>query len=64
MSNNCVYKIGIDIGSTTLKLVVLNNDNEIVYKNYVRHKADLTNILINELDNLKNISSDFLSPAN
>lgn len=59
MSNNCVYKIGIDIGSTTLKLVVLNNDNEIVYKNYVRHKADLTNILINELDNLKNISEDF-----
>ena len=32
-------KIGLDVGSTTLKCVVIdeNNDNRIVYKSYERH---------------------------
>jgi predicted CoA-substrate-specific enzyme activase len=32
-----VYKMGIDVGSTTVKIVVLNEKNEIVYKCYDRH---------------------------
>ena len=28
---------GIDIGSTTIKLVVLDKDNQVVYKKYMRH---------------------------
>lgn len=43
------YKIGIDIGSTTLKIIVLDNEDSVVYKSYVRHKADINNVLINEL---------------
>ena len=34
-----VYKAGIDIGSTTVKLVVLDKDNRPVYQEYRRHMA-------------------------
>lgn len=45
--NSC--KVGIDVGSTTLKIVVLNSMNEIVYKVYRRHKANINTILAEEL---------------
>ncbi len=31
------YRAGIDIGSTTVKLVLLNKENQIVYGDYQRH---------------------------
>ena len=31
------YKLGIDVGSTTLKTVVLNDDDKIIEKSYQRH---------------------------
>ena len=34
------YRAGIDIGSTTVKLVLLNKENEIVYGKYRRHGAN------------------------
>lgn len=34
-----MYKIGLDVGSTTIKAVVLNKNNDIIYKIYVRHLA-------------------------
>ncbi len=34
-------KLGIDIGSTTVKLVVLNDENKIVYKRYERHMSNV-----------------------
>ena len=33
------YKAGIDIGSTTVKLVVLDAEDKIVYGQYRRHMA-------------------------
>ncbi|MBQ8551617.1 MAG: 2-hydroxyacyl-CoA dehydratase [Clostridia bacterium] len=35
-------KIGLDVGSTTLKCVVLDDENKIVYKSYKRHFAQIT----------------------
>ena len=32
------YRIGFDIGSTTIKAVVLDENNQICYKSYERHK--------------------------
>jgi predicted CoA-substrate-specific enzyme activase len=52
--NNC--RIGIDVGSTTLKVIVLNEEKEIVYKTYRRHKASINEILAEEL---KNINAQF-----
>ena len=34
-------RIGLDIGSTTIKCVVLNEQNEIVYSTYERHLSHI-----------------------
>ena len=34
-----IYRAGIDIGSTTVKLVLLNEENQIIYGQYKRHQA-------------------------
>ncbi len=39
MDNQNVMHIGIDVGSTTVKAVLLDTDNNIVWKNYERHNA-------------------------
>lgn len=43
------YRIGIDAGSTTLKLVVVDSSGDVVYKDYQRHHADVLNTLIYSL---------------
>lgn len=35
------FKIGVDIGSTTIKIVVLNGKDEVLYKRYVRHYSEI-----------------------
>lgn len=47
-------KIGIDIGSTTLKIIVLDNNNQTLYKSYKRHKADITTVFRSELESIIN----------
>lgn len=45
-------KLGIDIGSTTVKLVLLDNNNDIIFKRYGRHMSNVfekVTELINEL---------------
>ena len=34
-----IYRAGIDIGSTTVKLVLLNERKELVFGKYMRHGA-------------------------
>jgi predicted CoA-substrate-specific enzyme activase len=51
-------KIGIDAGSTTLKLVVLNASDEIIYKSYRRHKANVQQMFRNELQAVSKMFSD------
>ncbi|EKQ56241.1 MULTISPECIES: 2-hydroxyacyl-CoA dehydratase [unclassified Clostridium] len=40
------YRIGLDIGSTTVKLAVLNDDNNLVYSKYKRHFSDIRSTII------------------
>jgi predicted CoA-substrate-specific enzyme activase len=51
--------LGIDVGSTTVKMVVLDSENEIIYNNYKRHFSnirltllDLLNDCNEKLDNI------------
>ena len=44
--------IGIDIGSTTLKVIVLDDNGDVVYKSYNRHKADIPTVFGQQLDKL------------
>jgi activator of 2-hydroxyglutaryl-CoA dehydratase len=39
------YKLGIDIGSTTVKIAVLDNDNIILFSDYERHFANIQETL-------------------
>ena len=48
------YRAGIDIGSTTVKLVVLNDDNEIVYGEYRRHCSHTQETLVSLLREARN----------
>lgn len=34
-------KVGMDIGSTTIKIVAVNSDNSVIFKDYRRHYADI-----------------------
>jgi predicted CoA-substrate-specific enzyme activase len=36
-----IFHLGLDVGSTTVKLVVLNNKREIIYSKYERHFSDI-----------------------
>ena len=40
-TENKIYRMGIDIGSTTIKIAVLDDDDTPLYKNYRRHYADI-----------------------
>ncbi len=50
---NLTYKLGIDAGSTTMKFVVLNSDNHIIYKAYKRHKANIHQTFLDEISAIK-----------
>lgn len=49
MLNKVQYKMGIDVGSTTVKVVVLDNNYQDVYKTYRRHHANIQQTLVEEL---------------
>ena len=45
MSNNNLYTLGIDIGSTTVKIAILNEQNEVLFSDYERHFANIQETL-------------------
>ncbi len=45
MENTNLYTLGIDIGSTTVKIAVLNDTNGIVFSDYQRHFANIKETL-------------------
>lgn len=47
-----VLRCGIDVGSTTVKLVVLDKNDNIIFKRYVRHYSDIKTTLLNVLNEL------------
>ena len=49
------YKLGIDVGSTTLKAVVLDEYDNIIYKSYERHKSKVRQMSVSKLKELKSL---------
>jgi len=58
--NSRVLNIGLDVGSTTVKIVVLDNHKNIVYKKYLRHFSNIRNTVITVLDDAKAIMQGHL----
>ena len=46
------YKLGLDIGSTTLKAVVLDDQNNTVYRSYQRHRSKVNELTVEKLKEL------------
>ena len=51
MEQNLLH-IGLDVGSTTVKVVVMNDNKETIYKDYKRHFSDTKNTVCSMLDSL------------
>ena len=45
MNHTDLHTLGIDIGSTTVKIAVLNNNNEVLFSDYERHFANIQETL-------------------
>ena len=52
------YRAGIDIGSTTVKLVILDENNGIVFSDYRRHRAHTQETLAELLRDARQITGD------
>ena len=53
-----MYRIGFDIGSTTIKAVVLDEENHICYKSYERHKAQVRQKALDKLVELRKYTKE------
>ena len=51
-----ILHVGLDVGSTTVKIVVMNDKLQEVYKNYTRHHSDTKNTIY---EVLKKLIKDF-----
>ena len=45
MSQKELHTLGIDIGSTTVKIAVLGENNEVLFSDYERHFANIQETL-------------------
>lgn len=49
-----MLRVGLDVGSTTIKCVVLDENNKIIYKDYKRHYSHIKDNIIEKLKELRN----------
>ncbi len=60
MSNTDLYKLGIDIGSTTVKIAVMDMEDNLLFSDYERHFANiretLQNLIKKAYDQMGNIT--------
>ena len=47
-----ILHVGLDVGSTTVKIIVMNESKDIIYKNYQRHFSDTKNTICDVLEDL------------
>ena len=47
-----ILHVGLDVGSTTVKIIVMDDNKNTIYKDYQRHFSDTKNTVCNVLENL------------
>ncbi len=53
-----ILHVGLDVGSTTVKIIVMDKNQKTIYKDYQRHYSDTKNTVCNVLENLAKKYSD------
>lgn len=48
--NRNLHYLGVDVGSTTAKIVILNENDEIIYSRYERHLSNIKDTIVNLID--------------
>ena len=59
MENNTLYKLGIDIGSTTVKVAVLDEQDNLLFSDYERHFANIRETLSDLIKKAYDALGDF-----
>lgn len=54
MENEKLLHVGLDVGSTTVKIVVMNDDLDTIHTSYTRHFSDTKNTVCKVLEELAN----------
>ena len=57
-SENLIYTVGIDIGSTTVKVAILDKNNKLVFSDYRRHFANIRETLRDLLSDAYSLLGD------
>ena len=60
MENNTLHKLGIDIGSTTVKVAILDQEDHLLFSDYERHFANIQETLSSLLRKLTMHSATLL----
>jgi len=60
-SKDLFFRTGIDAGSTTLKIAVLDESGKVVFSSYLRHNTDIKGTLLTVLDNMKKKIGDVVT---
>ena len=55
---NTTYTLGIDIGSTTVKIAILDDDHKILFSDYERHYANIQETLASLLEKAEQLLGD------
>ncbi len=53
-----IFNLGVDIGSTTLKVALMNNDGDLIFSDYRRHNADIRRTASDVVYNIYNRFGD------
>lgn len=48
-----LYYLGIDVGSTTVKTYLTNEQDQCLYSNYIRHNSDVRNTILSLLEEIE-----------
>lgn len=59
MENNTLHKLGIDIGSTTVKVAILDQKDHLLFSDYERHFANIQETLSSLLQKAYDALGDF-----
>ena len=57
--NEKILHVGLDVGSTTVKIVIMNDNLDTIYTNYKRHFSDTKNTVCDVLEDLARDYADF-----